>query len=423
VTPDQYTTYSYAWQSDELHGAYINGFMRIVFSSAQFLIDSAKYDPYEKFHTTTIPTQLSSLQLSYYSPRVSVYEPGHVFNANWTTRTSQPVIRTICTNEFVNPEDIYYYNMGGSRNALPNATGFWEQLLKPLEDSNGDVPFYNPAVWITAPEEPSSLLGLWSQRLKSSNGENYNSIQVCTVSPFWRTAQTTLTVANTGILIQTDIPTSMESLANDALKSITIDPEGIPGLARPCLIEGLSDNLVNPINLGACFAAAISWIPGRDQIHDKNIDKDNHLVRGYDRLELVNSAPMIAYRIDTTIYGFGYGSNNMSTSLSLSVITAYAIIISIYVGYTIATGHTSIAWGSATELMMLALQSRVPDHLGHISVGIDSAETFQQSVGIRVKTVDIGDTGETIEKLELVFEHDQNAKGSESNPVERNKAY
>jgi hypothetical protein len=422
-TPDQYTTYSYAWQSDELHGAYINGFMRVVFSSGRFMIDSAKYDPYGKFHTTTIPTQLSSLQLSYYSPRVSVYDPGHAVNANWTTRTSQPVIRTICTDEFVKPEDIYYYKMGGSRHTLPNATSFWEQLFEPLEDSNNDVPSYNPAIWITAPGEPASLLGLWSQRLKSSNDESYNSMQICTVSPFWWTAKTTLTVANTGILIQTDIPTSMESMANDALRSITIDPEDIPGLARPCLTEGFYNNPVNPINLAACFAAAISWIPGRDQIHDKNIDKDSHLVRGYDRVELGDSGPMTAYRIDTTIYGFGYGSKNISTSLSLTVVMAYAIIISIYVGYTIATGHTSIAWGSATELVMLALQSRVPDHLGHTSVGIDSAETFQQSVGIRVKAVDIGDTGETIEKLELVFEHDQNAKGRESHQVERNKAY
>jgi hypothetical protein len=422
VTPDQYTAYSYAWQSDELHGAYINGFMRIVFSSGKSLIDSAEYDPYEKFHTTTIPTQLSSLQLSYHSPRVSVYEPGHVFNANWTTRTSQPVIRTICTNAFIKPEDIYYYNMGGSRHSLPNATGWWEQLFKPLNNFNEDVPFYNPAIWISAPGEPASLLGLWSQRLKSSNDENYDSVQVCTVSPFWRTAKTTLTIANTGILIQTDIPTSMESLANDALRSITIDPEDIPGLARPCSIQGSFGDYINPLNLGACFAAAVSWIPGHDQIHNKNIDKDSHLVRGHDRLEFGESALMAAYRIDTTIYGFGYGSNNISTILSLTVIMAYAIIISIYVGYTIATGHTSIAWGSATELMVLALQSKVPDHLGHISVGIDSAETFQQSVGIRVKTVDIGDTGETVEKLELVFEHDQNSK-RESNQVERNKAY
>jgi hypothetical protein len=422
VTPDQYTAYSYAWQSDESHGALINGFMRVLFSSGQSVIDSAKYDPYEKFYMTTIPTQLSSLQLSYYSPPVSVYEPGHAVNADWVTRTSQPVIRTICTNKFVKPEDIYYYKMDGSRSVLPNATGFWKQLFKPPEDYNDDNPTYNPTIWMTVPEEPGSLLGLWSQRRKSSEQGNYNSIQVCTVSPFWRTVETTLAVANTGILIQTDIPTSMESMANDALRSIIIDPEGIPALAQPCLIEGFFEEYVNPFNLAACFAVAISWIPGRDP-HDKNVDKESYLVRGFDRSELVDSAPMTAYRIDATIHGFGYGSNNISTSLSLTVMMAYAIIISIYVGYTIATGHTSIAWGSATELIMLALQSKVPDHLGHISVGIDSVKTFQQNVGIRVSTVDIGDTGETIEQLELVFEHDQDASRRELKQVERNKAY
>jgi hypothetical protein len=69
---------------------------------------------------------------------------------------------------------------------------------------------------------------------------------------------------------------------------------------------------------------------------------------------------------------------------------------------------------------MLALHSKAPDRLSHISVGIHSVETFRKSVGIRVHAVDVGNTGETMEKLKLVFKHDENR---ELKKVECNKAY
>jgi hypothetical protein len=44
-------------------------------------------------------------------------------------------------------------------------------------------------------------------------------------------------------------------------------------------------------------------------------------------------------------------------------------------------------------------------------------------VGIRVNTVTIPDTGERMQKLELVFEHDVQDKERILKKVERNQAY
>ena len=72
---------------------------------------------------------------------------------------------------------------------------------------------------------------------------------------------------------------------------------------------------------------------------------------------------------------------------------------------------------------MLALQSKTPDNLGHTSVSIGLIETFCKSVDIRINTVKFRDTGEIKEKLELVFEHDEDTKKQALRKIERNKAY
>jgi hypothetical protein len=69
------------------------------------------------------------------------------------------------------------------------------------------------------------------------------------------------------------------------------------------------------------------------------------------------------------------------------------------------------------------LQSKEPSNIGSISVGVDSTRTLRRNVGIRVSTIDIGDLGRTKEKLELVFEHDEETKKRALTKVVRNRAY
>lgn len=131
-----------------------------------------------------------------------------------------------------------------------------------------------------------------------------------------------------------------------------------------------------------------------------------------------------SYYANTDMFtGFGYGSTDTPSKLAAAVITTYCLMSLLFVAYTINTGHTSIAWDSAMELIVLALQSKEPDGLGHVSVGLDSMDTFRRTVGIGVNTVPVGDTGETRERLELVFEHDNDGEKRGLTKVARNRAY
>lgn len=121
-----------------------------------------------------------------------------------------------------------------------------------------------------------------------------------------------------------------------------------------------------------------------------------------------------AFTMTTTLYDYGYRSISMSVRLSIVTISTYHTIIVLYIVYILVTGSTSTAWNSAIELVVLALQSKKPDHLGNTSVGIDSVKTFSQSVGIRVNKDD---------ELELVFAHDADTDKRGLRKIERNKGY
>jgi hypothetical protein len=197
------------------------------------------------------------------------------------------------------------------------------------------------------------------------------------------------------------------------MKEIVLDPKFMFSLGAPCR------NKYNAM----CLAAALSRAPAHIVHNNGNGYLDLFMVWGYTRSEIDSSAPYTTFTIIETIDGYGYGATDISTRLSVAVMIAYCLITLIYISYTIITGHTSIAWDSPTELMMLALQSKEPNHLGHISVGLDSMDTFRQGVSIRVNTVNIGDTGETREKLELVFDHDEETEKRGLTRVVPNKAY
>ncbi|KAF2999667.1 hypothetical protein E8E13_001067 [Curvularia kusanoi] len=125
---------------------------------------------------------------------------------------------------------------------------------------------------------------------------------------------------------------------------------------------------------------------------------------------LDNTASSAEIIITNTIEGYGYGATDTSIRLSLAVMIAYSLATTIYIIFIIGTGRTSVAWDSATELIMLALQSQEPDGLGHVSVGLNSMETFRKGVGIRVSKTEEDSSGVSQEKLELVLQDDKRSQ-------------
>jgi hypothetical protein len=393
----------------------------------QLWVDSYVHESDGGWTTGTLPTILSAQQL--WEGSLGLTGGGHSgyttllsSGMNWTLQTWQPVVMSACTPSSNRTDNISYVHLDGSTRILQNAPELYEKLSKINESREYSVS------WIQMPQEPTSLLALFLENRGPANdseadssrndSENEYHYTVCTVASFWWETPTFLSLTPTADLVQTDWPGGSQDLVRDRLRPIVIHPEGITTLQA--VLPGGSE--LTPSRIVKSFAPALSWISAQDPDAVRNLFPQEP-IEGKDWSSIKDPTSYTSFRIVSMINGYGYGGIDTSTQLSLAVIIAYCFITIVYVAYTIFTGHTSIAWNSATELIMLALQSKEPSDFGHISVGIDSMETLRRSVGIRVNTVNIGDTGEYMEKLELVFEHDDGHKKRALKKVERNRAY
>jgi hypothetical protein len=382
---------------------------------------SGKLTTGDEWTIGTLPTMMSAEQLWHYSltrqaetpdEEIDKHETFLATGTQWTLQTSQPVVMSACSPDFYNTDNISYPHVDGSTRILQNAAELYDTMLK----TNANRTYFMS--WTQMPQDPTSLLALF---MDIDNINDLTHFTICTVSSFWWDTSTTLSLTSTDYLIQTGWPGSREDIVQDKSRPIIIDLEAIPKLyISPNQTHDYSS--FKPVTIVAAFAFALSWVPGQ-YIYSVDRYISQETIEGMDSSSIRDSASYTAFRIVKTITGYGYGSTDTSTLLSLVVIITYCFITVAYVTYTIVTGHTSVAWNSATELILLALQSKEPDDLGHVSVGVDSTETLRRSVGIRVNTVSIPDTGERMQKLELVFEHDVQDNKRILKKVERNQAY
>jgi hypothetical protein len=321
-----------------------------------------------------------------------------------------------CSFSVDSTQDISYFRFDGSNGTLPIAAELYDNLRNGKES--------HLPIWIPMPQDPTSLLGLFmyesGARSRRTSLEAAYIYVVYTVSSFWWSTVTSLTKTDFGFLIESDWPGIKEATVHHSLRPITIDPEGISSLRSYELWEAMhTDTRI----LVSTFIATLSRVPGGITGNSSHDEVDDNIIYGYDRSKVHDISSSTAFTIDAMTSGFGFGSTDTATRLSLAVVTTYCVITTLYIVYINITGHTSIAWNSATELIMLALQPKKPDNIGHVSVGLDSMETVRRSVGIRVNTSNIADTGEGIERLVLVFEHDEGMEKRDLKKVERNKAY
>ena len=124
----------------------------------------------------------------------------------------------------------------------------------------------------------------------------------------------------------------------------------------------------------------------------------------YNSIELFASAsesvdPSSTYQLSISKYvtGYAYSSSGTTVRVSIAVIGLYALITIPYLVYSLTTGITATSWDIIGELVMLALNSKRPEHLKHVSAGIERLKTFREPVSIRVNDEN---------SLELVFEDD-----------------
>jgi len=374
------------------------------------------------YYIATIPTRLSSGELLHNKKGLDPYGADKEATY-WTLRIWQPVVLAACTGPYPMTGDIYYVKDDGLKESLSNVPRLFEkaEIIKTNQEIyNDDIPGYRP-VWLPSPGDSPSVLGLFTKERKDTSDELYMGVTVCTLSSFWRKSMTTMTITSLGVVVETDLPQTRDAMAKDDLRPITIVPEGMSTLLNSWLDE---EKVMweDPGLLSLNFALAIS------KYHESamNVFKlvstvvSDPPLRGVD---VVNETERTFFRIDEMIEGYGYGSTETFTLLSLAVIICYCAITLSYMAFLMVTGHTSTAWSSATEFVVLALQSPPADDVKNVSVGIDTMNMFRRSVGIRVRT-EIDEYSERVEeKLELVFADEKDVEKRALRKIVRNKAY
>jgi hypothetical protein len=227
-------------------------------------------------------------------------------------------------------------------------------------------------------------------------------VSTCTFDAFWNNSEA-IYFQDGGVGYNNPYP--MPPWNTSALRTIGLDSNDIDELRSPKFLQGLtSGGFELHTALALSFAVAISDIPSLSRYDS---------VWGEDTLSTgVNSMP--PFHFTYTLYGFGYGNHSTSVRLSMAVLGFYCVITVIYLAYMLFTGRSSTAWNSSIELVALALQSKRPDHLGKVSVGIDNLGTFNEGVGIRANADN---------ELELVFAHDRDVGSRGLRRVQTNKEY
>lgn len=295
-----------------------------------------------------------------------------------------------------------------------------------LRHSNGTT---FPSLYITSPESDShSLIGvfagvswegenlteephlslLWPSNQPVNDRTEYDvHFRVCTMSAYWNFGEIQLVEK----LESSDVRTGPLAISKPYnVKPITLDISDIDVMKTPEFARDLWETTSPYSSLPAMLSGLLVTAISNVQSFDDNARVLEPMPPDYDHNEHNGSV----FRYTKVEWGYGYGSRSTSVWLAMAVITTYCVITIAYIAYMLITGSTSTAWNSTIELVALALQSKRPDHLGNIGVGLDSIETFKEGVGIRVNRDN---------ELELVFAHDRDIEGRGLRKIERNKEY
>jgi hypothetical protein len=368
--------------------------------------------------TAVIPTTFANEELM---QRIK-YRTTGATNVTAILTMPQPVTTVTCISRDyeggVTSEDVNYVQKDGtSIGFLDNMSSMARQFNRGTLLDNWVNQHFGP-LWLPSPEPDSQASVVVFISVEISNATKLQSLSshlaqsgslvtvtTCSLSAFWNTAQA-IAIVDQGRLLPTQARPISELELRD-VKNISLNVTGIRVLTDPAFGVEMSPNSFAgcraPVDLAVAFALAISDLP-----LFKNVSYE------YDNALFNPSTEYGTADLRVSWYAYGYCTDSTSVRLSLAVILAYCIITSTYLLYILVTGSTSTAWNSAIELVALALQSRKPDYTGRIAVGIDTLDTFNQGVGIRVNNDN---------ELELVFASDRDIDSRGLRRIEKNHVY
>jgi hypothetical protein len=412
------------------------GLPRPVRSRVNFTLESAFKSPDVGISNATVPTgfvRQGFNNLSFWYVSIGVKLIG---NYTLSVYAPQPVVQVICSTtsktSWNSDAEVRYVQDYTLRTATISTLGTLTQKLNDsgemfVNEYNDIIQSFEP-VWMAAPEPGSQAwIGIFFQHVYDLENETvrtepiklsemvssvpsfqrygYWEVSTCTINASWNNSEATYFEERS---IAYRNPYHMPPWTTRALKPIVLNYDDIDELRDPRFLKELtSRDLVLSGGLSGGLAVSLA-----DAISD--ITRwSYHLRRDEDALS-TDVSSMSSFRFIYTWYGFGYGNHSTSVRLSMAVLGFYCVITAIYLAYMLFTGHSSTAWNSSIELVALALQSKRPDHLGNVSVGIDNLSTFNEGVGIRANA----DNG-----LELVFAHDRDIGSRGLRKVQANKEY
>ena len=362
-------------------------------------------------------------------------------NYTFSVYAPQPVVQVICNStsekSFESDTEVKFFEDITLRTATISTLGTLIQKLNntgeiSTDESNITIQSFEP-VWMAAPESRSQAwVGIFFQHIYDPFGRTlstnetetarnepiklsemissvsslhrygYWEVSTCTINAFWNNSEA-IYFQDGGVEYKNPYP--MPPWTTSALSTIGLDYNDINELRNPKFLQELtSGGFGLATALALSFADAISDIPNLPW-YDSSWEED---------MFSTGVSNMPPFRFTYTWYGFGYGNHPTSIRLSMAVLGFYCVIAVIYLAYMLFTGHSSTAWNSSIELVALALQSKRPDHLGNVSMGIVNLGTFNEGVGIRANA----DNG-----LELVFAHDRDIGSRGLRKVQTNKEY
>jgi hypothetical protein len=380
---------------------------------------------------SSIPTSLSYRALG-----IGNLDQGQMYDANETRSVilPNPVTTVTCATRPDGDEsdDIYYVMEDG---ISPGVLGTIASIADRVNDSFvvGDDTYpdgfrdqlFGP-IWLDSPEPraSASIVVLLSWHSNSTELQSLDRllseadpltqrqslrVMTCSVSAYWNTMQTSITWAKSRPEFAETEPVS--ELKPRDVRNITMNTTGIDVLRDPEFARILGNT--PSIYLAVAFGLTISNIPSLDETTPiSGFSVSDRELWGQETDSFDGSSKISERRV--VMYACGYTARSTSVRLSLTVIMAYCIITVAYFVYILVTGSTSTAWNSAIELVALALQSKRPNYSGRTAVGIDSLDTFNQGVGIRVNSDN---------ELELVFASDRDLDTRGLRKIEKNVAY
>lgn len=364
--------------------------------------------------SVTMPMAISALSMNFELPSLSPRL------GTLTASVQQPLVRTDCLRNWYNLGDITgqeWIIFPGNESELSRVANIQDFTV------GANLPFEGllDRRRIYATNAPNTSNGSTHSALLMLNSGHDGFITACVVDAFWLPTESNYTQI-TGV--SNSNPDDLFNIP--PFRPISVDPDLIMNMTRSydasygidVEFSGFSPDSSFAIAYGISLAIPSDYfgyqqlVPDQPNIVDSFTDDqksslnktihEKHLGANYGYYiglsNFTDSTNLTYLEIHLLVDGVGYSIDSITVKLSLAMIAFYILVVGLYLCFTVVSGQTGTSWGTAGELLMLAINTPSPGTFPNTSAGVETNGTFGVLANIRVNT-------EGSRSLEIVF-HD-----------------